>query len=74
MSTFERINQTDPLTEWDVKRENSSIEMSDAEYLQRLRRDAHAINMSFAIGTTPIPTSIIKEKITKIKPKKVKVT
>jgi len=45
MSTFERIHYAEPLREWDVSRENPSIEMSDADYLQRLRRDTHALDV-----------------------------
>ncbi len=46
MSTFERIYQTDPQREaTDAARESLSIAMSDQDYLLRLRRDQHALDI-----------------------------
>jgi hypothetical protein len=45
MSTFERIYQTDPAREAGTQRENISTALSDQEYLLRLRRDQHALDI-----------------------------
>ena len=45
MSTFERIYQTDPQRESDQARESLSQALSDQEYLLRLRRDQHALDI-----------------------------
>jgi hypothetical protein len=47
MSTFERIYQKDKSRESDHAIESPSIELSDDEHLQRLRRDQHALDIAF---------------------------
>ncbi len=49
MSTFERIYQTNPARESDEVREALSIALSDQEYLERIRRDGHAMGCTFVM-------------------------
>jgi len=49
LSTFERIYQTDPARESDQVRETLSIALSDQEYLERIRRDGHAMGCNFVM-------------------------
>lgn len=44
-STFERIYQTDPARESIAEIESLSTALSDQEYLERIRRDSHAIDL-----------------------------
>lgn len=43
-STFERIYTNDSPREIDQARESLSTALSDQEYLEKIRRDCHAIN------------------------------
>lgn len=52
MSTFERVYQTQEPTEKDFDRESLSMALSDQEYLLKVRRDMHALDVG--IGTDPL--------------------
>ena len=65
MSTFERVYQTDPARESDQARESLSIALSDQEYLERIRRDSHAIDVGSNVMNSVRPIEAKKPKRTK---------